>query len=695
MTEQTQPQTNQRWVPLFAAAVFVSAFLLFQIQPMICKAILPWFGGSPGVWSTCLLFFQTVLFAGYAWAHLLTHRVPPRAQAIIHSLLIFVAVFLLTVIPESSWKPRSGDDPNVCILTILGATIGLPYFLLSATGPLLQRWFSLAYPDRSPYRLYSVSNAGSLIALFSYPFVVEPAMNIDSQAAGWTAGFRVYLGLTAGCGLLMLRSAASTSRSYDTHSGQDTSRKFAGQQVSRARFLSCFLLAMAASSMLLAVTNTVCQDVAVIPFLWVAPLSLYLLSFILCFESDHWYRRVPVAGLTCVLVAILCLSLMFGFVKPLLLQVGLYFFLLFAVCMLCHGEVARMRPQPQYLTLYYLALSAGGACGGLFVALAAPLLFPDFWEFHLCLLAAVLVALWVISDHWKWFDPGNRPPVAGIAATVVLVVLLGTLFTEEVSSYRQTVSTTRSFYGVLKVEIDELADSVILRHGHIIHGLQIRGPASWARPTSYYAHRTGVGRAVRYQQSKKTSVRIGLVGLGAGTLAAYGRQGDVLRFYEINEDVIELAQDHFSYLDRTPADVQLVSGDARLSLESERSQEFDLLVLDAFSGDAVPTHLLTREAFEVYQRHLARGGIIAVHTSNLYFDLRPVVEAAADEFDMHTTTVTVSRIQFPVNPGSEWILMSHDPGQLKEKTFREDVVAPPSKKVLWTDHFSNLFQILR
>ena len=695
MTDQTKSETNRRWMPLFTAVVFVSAFLLFQIQPMISKAILPWFGGAPGVWSTCLLFFQTVLFAGYAWAHGLTRWVPPHGQAIIHSVLILVAVFLLTVIPEPSWKPSTGDDPIVYILTILGATIGLPYFLLSATGPLLQRWFSLVYSDRSPYRLYAVSNAGSLIALLSYPFVFEPAMNLDSQARGWTGGFWLYLFLTVCCGLILPRTAASTPGTRLPQSKQDSANSDNSHLVSGKRFLPCFLLAVTASSSLLAVTNTVCQDVAVIPFLWVAPLSLYLLSFILCFDGEHWYRRVPIAIVTCVLVAIICWSLMFQSIDSLLLQIGLYFTLLFAVCMMCHGEIARRRPPPEHLTSYYLTLSAGGACGGLFVALVAPILFPDFWEFHICLLASVVVAVCVISDQQKWLTSDHRPPLTGIAASIVLVVLVGTLFIESFSRYRSTVSTTRNFYGVLKVEIDDVSDSIVLRHGHIVHGLQVRGLGGRNRPTTYYTRRTGVGRAVEHQQSKKPAVRIGVVGLGAGTLAAWGRRGDLLRFYEINEQVIEQAQEHFSFLNHTAAEVQIVTGDARLSLESERPQKFDLLVLDAFSGDAVPTHLLTREAFEGYQRHLATDGVIAVHTSNLYFNLRPVVDALANQFAMSSTTIFVPEIRPPLNPSSEWVLMSKDASILNDKIFHKEALPPQSHRVLWTDSFSNLFDVLR
>ncbi|HIF00155.1 MAG TPA: hypothetical protein EYQ63_24915 [Fuerstia sp.] len=467
---------------------------------------------------------------------------------------------------------------------------------------------------------------------------------------------------------------------------------------------------MIASSTLLAITNAVCQDVAVIPFLWVIPLSLYLLSFILCFDSDRWYRRAGNAVITCGLVAVLCWTLMFEADPSLMLMIGLHFAILFFICMMCHGEISRQRPDTTHLTSYYLTMSAGGACGGLFVALAAPMMFPDFWELHVCLLAAAVCAVRVIFDDEKWFQLRVLGALPANAASIVLIVLISTLFIEAVTNYRDAISMTRNFYGVLTVETDQVEKvtilphggiihgqqkATILRHGRIIHGLQFQSYGGWARPTMYYARRTGVGQAIELLQSQKRSVRVGLVGLGAGTLAAYGRAGDVLRFYEINDDVVDQAETHFSFLSRTPATVEIVPGDARLSLESERPQKFDLLVLDAFSGDAVPAHLLTTEAFNIYLNHMADGAIIAVHISNLYFDLRPVVEGVAAEHNLHSIAVQVRDVQAPVDPGSEWILLAKMKSTLDGKSVFQNVSAPQSKRVLWTDSFSNLFQILR
>jgi hypothetical protein len=680
-------ERKDRSTHLYAAAIFVSAFLLFQVQPLISKAILPWFGGAPAVWTTCLLFFQSVLFGGYAYAHLVARWLPLRGQVILHGLLICVAALLLSILPDPSWKPEPHDDPALRILALLAVTVGLPYFLLSATGPLLQRWFSVAYPGQSPYRLYAVSNAGSLIALISYPFVFEPALDMNSQAKFWSVGFCVYVCLAVICGtrLFFMKRPASTSDVEPVQQGRPRPR----------RFRSWFLLAMIASSTLLAITNTVCQDVAVIPFLWVVPLSLYLLSFILCFDSDWWYRRAANALITCGLVAVLCWTLMFESGASLPLQIGIHFAVLFFICMMCHGEIARQRPDTKHLTSYYLTMSAGGACGGLFVALAAPMLFPDFWELHICLLAASACAVWVVFDDGKWFELGPLGALPANAASIVLIVLVGTLFIESAANYGESVSMTRNFYGVLEVEEDDVEKATILRHGRIIHGLQLRAFGGWARPTTYYARRTGVGQAIELLQSQNDSVRVGLVGLGAGTLAAYGREGDVLRFYEINDDVIEQAETHFSFLSSTPATVEIIPGDARLSMESEEPQQLDLLVLDAFSGDAVPAHLLTREAFGIYVKHLADGGIIAVHISNLYFDLRPVVEGVADEHDLNSIAVQVPDVRAPVDPSSEWILLASKKSTLADRSAFHNVSAPQSRRVVWTDSFSNLFQILR
>ncbi len=459
---------------------------------------------------------------------------------------------------------------------------------------------------------------------------------------------------------------------------------------------------MVASTMLLAETNEICQDVAVIPFLWVVPLSLYLLSFILCFESDRWYRRQWYSLGTAILVLAVCWLQSFGSRIFLPLQLVIYFGCLFSICMLCHGELARLRPEPRSLTAFYLTLSAGGAAGGLFVGLLAPLIFPAFWEHYLGLIAACLIALLVYFDHRGWTAEGDRPTTLWTGLAISLFVGVGTVFAAAIGSYSSSIAMVRNFYGVLEVQNDAIEDAVILRHGRIMHGIQLNGIPGL--PTMYYGFKTGVGHAIEELRERKSPLKIGLVGLGIGTLAAYGQAGDTFRFYEINENVTRLAQKHFTFLKNCPSQVEIIHGDARLMLENEPPQEFDLLVLDAFSGDAVPTHLLTKESMQCYLRHLHADGLMAIHISNIHFDLRRVTDALADAAGLQAMTLETSPVldratgmQSLIEPGSRWVLMAREKSLLESDLymrFLSQDMRPPRDKVLWTDDFSNLIEVL-
>jgi hypothetical protein len=683
---------------LFAATVFVSAFLLFQIQPLISKAILPWFGGTPSVWTTCLLFFQTLLCGGYAYAHLLTAKLPNRWQAILHVALLIVSVAFLKILPSVAWKPIGAESPALRIGLLLLSTVGLPYFILSTTGPLLLRWFSLIEPDTSPYRLYALSNAGSLVALLSYPVLFELLMRISMQANSWSVGFCVFAALCAACVVRLWR----VTRDIGQHAETATHVKKEFRPVNIGTYAVWFSLAMVASTMLLAETNEVCQDVAVIPFLWVIPLSLYLLSFILCFESDRWYRRSWYALGTALLVLVVCWLQSFGARTFLPLQLAIYFGTLFSICMLCHGELARMRPDPGSLTAFYLTLSAGGAGGGLFVGLLAPLIFPAFWELYLGLLAACIIAVMVYSDHRGWTSAAQQPPMLWTGLAIALFTGVGTVFTAAIMNYTESIAMVRNFYGVLEVETDDIEDAVVLRHGRIVHGLQVQDIPSL--PTMYYGFKTGVGRSIEELRDRRTPLRIGLVGLGVGTLATYGKSGDHFRCYEINENVTQLAQQHFTFLKNCPSEVDIIHGDARLVLERETPQDFDLLVLDAFSGDAIPTHLLTREAMQSYLRHLHPNGLIAIHISNLHFDLRRVTDAIAAAVNLHAITLETAPVmdartgtQSLIDPGSRWVLLARDAELLNRPRYKEIAARdslPKKRQVLWTDDFSNLIDVL-
>ncbi len=727
----SNPSSNNRLMALaYACTVFVSAFLLFQVQPLMGKFILPWFGGSPSVWTTCMLVFQVLLFAGYAYAHCTTHWLTPGRQILLHCALLAVAMVTLPIAPDASWKPSSGDAPAGRIMLLMAVCVGLPYFILSATGPLLQSWFSRTHVGQSPYRLYSLSNVGSLLALLSYPFVFEPAFSVGTQSTIWSVTFVLFAGLCAFSGTRMwwhCRSAQGAS-SNSVEATEASSERVGNLLRPSWNLLGLWgLLAMTPSILLLASTNQVCMDVAVIPFLWILPLALYLVTFILCFDSERWYSRQPYTIATVIFQFAAIYIGNLGANVPIVVQVSIYFGAMFCACMVCHGELARLKPHPRFLTLYFLTISAGGAAGGLFAGLIAPRIFVFFYELQIgmvCLGLAYL-CLRVREDRIPLPIPGwSRGPCVALMLLVVIagISLLG--------GYQQeSLQVTRNFYGVLKVhevhrEEASTEPMMELAHGRIAHGSQFISVDKQRIPTSYYAAPTGIGqlmnaRAVGQQQ------RIGVVGLGVGTLAAYGRAGDNFRMYEINPDVITIAQNTFSYLRDCAADITIATGDARLSLEFEQPQDFDVLVLDAFSGDAIPIHLLTREAMEVYLKHLSPDGVLACHISNLHFDLKPVMAGLAGEFGLSFEFISSQPDRETAALASLWAMLARQPEQLTR------LVAPPKdasamslgktslgktspgktspgktspgktppgklirKPITWTDNRSNLLQVI-
>ena len=701
------PGRSDRLSLVFACAVFLSAFLLFQIQPLISRLLLPWFGGSPGVWTTCMLFFQLLLFLGYTYSHLSTSRLSLSQQTLLHAFLLTATVLPLQILPDPSWKPTDGSAPVPRILAVLSITVGLPYFLLSTTGPLLLRWYSLLRPRSSPHRLYALSNSGSLLALLSYPLLIEPALSLPGQARFWTVGFVVFAGL---CAATMWSVRRSHSHRIPAAAATTVSPGPTGTDVQlpelpgRAKRLQWFGLACLASVMLTAETNQICQDIAVVPFLWIVPLALYLLSFILCFESERWYVRRWFGPVSAVLLLALCWVQAFGLRLHLSLQLLVWCSTLFAVFMLCHGELARLRPTAQSLTLFYLILSAGGACGGVINALIAPVVFPGYWEHHIGILLSAMLALLVWFDQRSWLTRTTRPPLPAVATAILLIVAVLTVSASAMIDDTSAIATRRNFYGVLEVEDFPAEDAVILKHGRIVHGLQFRGMP--AVPTMYYGYQTGVARALTVLRERRASVqgqlRIGLVGLGVGTLAAYGQPNDFLEFYEINRHVIELAREHFTFLKQCRSTVEIVEGDARLSLENLPPRNLDLLVLDAFSGDAIPTHLLTADAFQAFLRHLSPDGIIAVHISNIHFDLQRVTDGVAKTLNLASLTIdtsaeTESDTGLPLvsSPGSRWVLLATTPEPLNHALLRQNAVpSKPETAVFWTDNYSNLIQIL-
>jgi len=685
---------------IFALSIFSSAFLLFQIQPLIAKYILPWFGGSPGVWTTCMLFFQLFLLAGYAYAYLTVRYLPLRAQAVLHICLLAISILFLPVNPGVHWKPGPDTEPIGHILLLLALCLGLPYFVLSATGPLLQAWFSRLHPGIVPYRLYALSNVGSLLALVSFPSLFEPTFSRQALAACWAWGFG---GFALCCGWCAWQVWRQNPQAMPAAAQADS-------PIPRATLWDkslWFALPACGSLLLLATTNKMCMDLAVIPFLWVLPLSLYLLTFIICFDNPRWYVRRLFNPLLIVLLGLLAYILFAHPAPSLPVQIGIYCASLFAACMVCHGEVYRLRPDPRLLTTFYLLIAAGGAAGGVLVALVAPLVFRSYAELNwgIWLLVALLGYLHFTAKT-GWTLAGRRWPVWP-PLLVGVIALAAFLVFEARQKIEDTVEMSRNFYGVLRVfernKDDPANHAFEFRHGSTVHGLQYTDQVRAILPTTYFCEQSGVGLALS-SFPRQSNRRIGDVGLGVGTLAAYGRPGDTIRFYEINPDVTHLAETRFTYLKQCQAKVEVVLGDARLALENEPSQQFDILVLDAFSGDSVPVHLLTEQAFTTYLRHLKPDGVIVMHISNRYLELLPVARSLATHFNLGYAHIVRStgEGEWSYNLsrwvlGSRWVLLSRNRTFLESEpiaSVTRNLRTVPMETALWTDDYVSLFPIL-
>jgi len=695
--------------PAYALTIFLSAFLLFQVELIVGKELLPWFGGAPAVWTTCLVFFQCVLLAGYGYAHMVAGKLGLRRQFGMHTILVVISVLLLAglatrwpspITPGSSWKPAGDAEPVGQIMVLLAVSLSVPFFVLSTTGPLLQKWSVLSYPGRSPYRLYALSNAGSLLGLLGYPFLVEPFLGIRDQALAWS-GLYVLFALGVLYGAWGLRKSHGNSPAGDPppHPGESGTRPAAGDR------LLWTGLAAVTSALLLSTTNHMCQDTAVIPLLWVLPLSLYLTTFILCFRYEGLYRRWLFPPLFCVALVYSVMNLFSGLNASLLSQIASDGAVLFAGCMVCHGELVRAKPGVAHLTGFYLALAAGGALGGLGVAIAAPRFFDGFWEFHVSLWgAAALFLAALFRDRGSFL---HRKPVLIASSLVILLLGLGgVLIDQALDAGKGTWFVTRNFYGLLRVVQNPQDLSLKLLHGRITHGFQFTDSARAGIPTSYYGRGSGIGLAIENHPGRERGLRIGVVGMGVGTLAAYGRVNDTIRFYEINPAVPRLSRGpdpFFTYLARSPAHVEVAMGDARLSLEKEleqgESRRFDILALDAFSSDAIPVHLLTEEAFAVYLRHLRQpDGILAVHITNRYLDLVPVVHGFAETHGLASAMISSDEDE-EGSYSSDWILLA----STGEVLSREPIAGastpwdPASARLVrpWTDDYSNLISLLK
>jgi len=693
----------------YALCIFLSAYLLFQIQPIISKTLLPWFGGTPSVWSSAMLFFQIVLTAGYAYSNWLVGKLNAKKQAITHFFLMGISVCLVIslwiiwpspVTPSVTWRPAPVTHPIPTIFLLLIISIGLPFFVLSTNSPLMQSWANRKYPDKSPYWLYALSNIGSILGLLAYPILVEPMLPLAWQGRLWTAGYVLFVILAAANAIRTYKSITKPVEGEKVLSLHDPQKP---EQKTQILWL---LLSACAALMVLAVTNQITQEVAAIPFLWVLPLTIYLLSFVLTFTGKAWYRRR--------LFTFLLLFGTFGWffvtINPtpdFILEIILYNFLLFAATMVCHGELYALRPPASHLTRFYLMVSIGGALGGIVVNLAAPILFRGYWELYFG-----VTFIWIILTLLLY----KRESTKSGSSFSLLFSAIATLFSciQLVSiiyfSLTENVAIHRNFYGVVHVSQGEIEtirkDANTLVHGSTVHGFQFLDPDIHNMPTSYYTRDSGIGLAILNHPRYCSGMRVGVLGLGTGTLAVYGKPGDYYRFYEINPDIITLANGqggYFSFLSDSQAAIDIISGDARISLEQEATAEpgndFDILVLDTFSSDSIPVHLVTWEAFDIYLQNLAPDGLIAANISNTRLDLRPVFWQLAQYYDMEFAVIE--------NPAendstgglqSTWVLLSRDPGLLDlpalaarttgDFNFRRDIR-------LWTDQYSNPFQLIK
>lgn len=668
---------------IYALTIFTSAFLLFLVQPIMAKQILPWFGGSAAVWTTCLVFFQFLLLFGYAYSDWTTRHMKARHQIVLHIGLLVVSLVSLPLIADPAWKPAGDEEPTWRILGLLGATIGLPYFLLSTTGPLVQAWFARNYPAGTVYRLFALSNFASLLALISYPFLLEPWIATLRQSQGWSAGYVVFVGFCIAAAIYSLRSQPTSVPAAATVDNlNDGARPTIGD------FALWLILSAMGSFMLLAVTNHITHDVASVPFLWILPLTLYLLTFILCFEGRGWYKRHIFFGPMLVAVGAMAWALHTDrSIHDIKEAVGLFSAGLFVCCMFFHGELANMKPAPRYLTSFYLMVSLGGALGGVFVGFVAPRVFPTYYEFGGGLIVTLLLALFIV----------RRMPLF----VSLLVVACSGFSAYHVYHYIDSLSDnallmTRNFYGTLRVrDVGSGNDAVRrLMHGVIMHGEQYLDTQRRAEPTTYYGSTSGIAIALRNLGSQPR--RVAVIGLGAGTLASYGRPGDVYRFYELNPQVVDIARTQFSYLSDSRAQIETVLGDARLTMEREPAQNYDVIAIDAFSSDSIPVHLVTREAMAVYLKHLKPDGVVAFHVTNRFLHLAPVVKAIADEYSLETALI-VDEAETSELAKTDWVLVARNGKLFARKEIASTAMAIdriPGLAV-WTDNYNNLFRILK
>lgn len=676
---------------MMAGSILLSAYLLFQIQPLIAKYILPWFGGSAAVWTICMLFFQFVLLLGYGYSHFLVEHIKPKFQATLHSTVLLLALFFLPISPEDYLGSDLNSYPIVAILIILTMTIGIPYFILTTTSSLIQSWYARLNPSLSPYPLYALSNVGSIFALLSYPILIETNFILSDQATYWSGGVTLLLLMLVSISVYFAWVSKGLEAEVIKHEVEN-------ETVKENRFM-WFILAATASILLLAVSDHLSRDVASVPFIWVLPLLLYLLSFILTFESDRWYSRKVFSALFIIFLLFTVVDnfklIKFSYIEQIILYNGI----LFAACMICHGELVKHKPAARKLTKFYLIIACGGVVGGLYVGVIAPMLFSMPIELFVGLILVLFIFSYVLFTDDKSRMFAGRTPWVWRAFAVIIGITVASVFVKYVYDLDNVIDHKRNFYGSLRVRERQTDNGQTIRllvHGTTNHGMEILDEnENKLSALSYYGQKSGLGQALNL--IKDRTIKMGMIGLGVGTSAAYLRTGDQLTVYEINPQVTEIAYRYFRYLNKTKAAVEILHGDGRLLLARSLPQNFDILAIDAFSGDAIPIHLITTEAMESYSNHLSSNGILAIHTSNNYLELRPVIYGIANELGFSVLEVQNDEDKSQYITASQWFLLSRNVDVSERmKNFEDTVIRPDNlEEIIWTDDFSNLFSILK
>ena len=685
-------------------SVFISAFLIFQIQPIISKIILPWFGGGASVWTTCMLFFQFFLLVGYLYAYLLTKILRVKYQIVVHLVCLLFSLLLLPNSIADIQNTLISGTPTWAVLKVLFFGLAFPYLILSANTPLLQHWFTSESNGANPYRLYAVSNIGSFLALISYPVIIEPFMPLDWQIKLWASIYWLFVLVVGWIFFIVIKQ--------NTKDRVTITDQLINPKVGLFRLSLWFMLSALGVILLVSTTNALTQNVPPVPFLWLAPLAIYLLTYVMAFSNLAIYVRKFWLPFYMLLSFVALLIYFIGGQFDIITQLLIYLLILLCGCMICHGELNSLKPRHGNTTLFYLILSAGGVFGSFLVSFVAKSLFNEFLEFPLAIFSVLVLAtasLWwnkqkgleqVKSSIAGGVAKSQFSKLAVVTAVVGLVWLLA--FTNLNNQYQQyDIAKARNFYGILTVK-DITEGNVNERRlidGSTSHGSQSLPLSPSSVPTSYYRPGTGVQLVIE-ALSNVGKLQVGIIGLGVGALAAYGQPGDHYTFYELNPLVSDFANKYFSYLDSSEAEVDVKLGDARVTLQNElnsgQNNEFDLLIVDAFSGDLIPTHLMTHEAFLLYQQHINTQGVMALHISNRHLSLLPVIMQHSRSLDM--------QVMLFETPGdgnqhdAQWVVLTNN-SQLTQSPkliYKQTLIAKDQyQDVLWTDDYSSLLPILK